>query len=303
MAPKQVPLTPDLERRVASEAHWFALAALNRESGLGLDSLVFQGGTSLALAYASPRFSEDLDFLLAREKADDLGRTVDRVGRHVEDNLQIQWPGVKVSVKSRVRDDNPNALFHLSVALPGVLGHVLVKLEFWRIPQVQLAPYLKAHTPLHHPPRVATIAGVARPEQLLVDKITALAHRDRLKWRDLFDLWFLLAKNGEPRRLLASAAQLGERLGQSGALYGKTGADTAEGLQRFLAIPEEDIIRRAEQGLKPWLTPELWAQLWPDTVAVMAQTARQAARAGLDGLTAPVSEEGPEEPVRPRNRP
>lgn len=285
MADPRRPLTPDVERRVAEATQAHVLAALGRALPLGLNALVFQGGTSLALAWSSPRFSEDLDFLLARERAQGVERAMEKVGKDVEQRLQRDWPGAKVTVRPRVKDDNPNALFRIGVELPRVLGVILVKAEFWRVGEQDLAPYLKTNAPLTtQQAGPATIAGVARPEQLAVDKLVAVAHRERLKWRDLFDLWFLHGRRPEVVDFLADGAALVQALNATGQIYGKTLEETKSGLEAFLATPVEALLREAERGLKPWLDEQMWQQVWPDTVREMARTAQSAARTACAAL-------------------
>lgn len=61
-SPDRAQMRPVIEKELL---HYDILFSLDRE-GL-LDSLTFQGGTSLRICYGSPRFSEDLDFTGGKE--------------------------------------------------------------------------------------------------------------------------------------------------------------------------------------------------------------------------------------------
>ena len=59
------PLNPTESREIADTLHRLVLMELVEAGDWSCKNMAFQGGTSLHLVYDSPRFSEDLDFLLA----------------------------------------------------------------------------------------------------------------------------------------------------------------------------------------------------------------------------------------------
>lgn len=280
MATPLKPLDPATHRRLASLTQVWILEGLAERSPWKLEDLVFQGGTSLALAWSSPRFSEDLDFIARQDLP--FEATMVKVSEYVEEGLQQEFPGATVMLRSKVKPDNPNAVFFLAVALPGVMGKAQVKTEFWRVKPELVKGYDGQYTALAGRGRMKPITGVASPEQILVDKVLAVGARDRLKWRDLFDLWFLDQRRAGAPDLLTEPARFRERLAATQAMYSVTPDQLREGWERFLAMPETELMIQAARDLKPWIPEQTWARLWPDTVKAMVQGAREKILQALD---------------------
>lgn len=181
------------------------LDALMSARRWGLNDLVFQGGTSLHLAHGSPRFSEDLDFLCRRD-IDPL-----QMQRHLQAVLEQQtWlpPDMKVTVKAGNPDHNPATLTPV-LSGDNVVGSVRVKLELWKTPPAALAGMRSFVAPLHLPdgPAAGAYAEVPTAEigEIFADKVFALAARDRMKPRDVFDLHFIAMAAPELPAMTADA--------------------------------------------------------------------------------------------------
>lgn len=159
-------------------------------------SLCFQGGTALHLGYSSPRYSEDLDFLLRENlKVDSLGEAVQRR------LAGTRWlpPDAVLTVSQAKEGRNPHS-FTVTISGPQVIGSVRVKVELWRTRAEVLAAMKWAVRPV----RIArgpasgmqSFVPTLAPEEIYADKVFALVARPFLKPRDVFDLHWLRDQHG-----------------------------------------------------------------------------------------------------------
>lgn len=212
--------------------------------------LAFQGGTSLHLVHGSPRFSEDLDFLVKSSlNLSAIAAAVQaRIGRSAWIPRDAQ-----VSVTKAKEGHNPHA-FDVVIGGPSIIGAVRVRLELWKTPPSALRSMDVTVA------RVGLVAGLAAGAQAFVpslsakeihaDKVFALAARRTLKPRDVFDLHWL--RDREPD-LACTAQDLATRL----ATYPNESADAwiLKARVRLTQLP----VRREAIGrdLARWL-PSSW---------------------------------------------
>ena len=78
------PITNDERKRWSTLGHLFALEGISEATEWTGKDFAFRGGTSLHLSWNSPRFSEDLDFLLEKRCAERLTRVMTNVKKHIE---------------------------------------------------------------------------------------------------------------------------------------------------------------------------------------------------------------------------
>lgn len=271
-------LSPAEGRRIASSLHVAFLAGLLDAGVWQCTDLAFQGGTSIHLVWRSPRFSEDLDFLLNQEKKEVLQRAVRHVQRKVNEQAQVLWPGSAIQVKTKERSDGKLLTYHFTWAHPDVLGKVLTHMEFWQVEPEQLAAYqavLKNFGSGQAESFYATLASqalipAARPEAIFTDKLHALATRGHLKWRDIFDIWYLRTHCHVPG--VAEQPDFLNLAQVVASMYSDKFAQTwLPALRDFVAQPVEDLVAAAEKGLQPWLPPALWQMMWPAQVGDMVR--------------------------------
>ncbi len=154
--------------------------------------LVFQGGTSLHLAHGSPRFSEDLDFLVSSNLK------LAAINKAVEARLAgAAWlpAGTEVKVTKAKEGHNPHA-FDVTIGGATVIGAVRVKVELWAADKnLAIAPLSVHIVPvrLASGPASGAQAFVPAADQaeIYADKVFALGARPYLKPRDVFDLHWL----------------------------------------------------------------------------------------------------------------
>lgn len=275
---------------LAERTQWSALAHLSLLQCIGQSAaftgaaFAFHGGTSLHLSWNSPRFSEDLDFLLSLKSQLRLDKEMERLVEHVREVLLLVDPQFKVAFKDK--SSQRMGSFQVSLTKPGVLGTVMVKLEFWLVEP----DYLRAYTTELRTPGIPTNLGGARIridsmlpaatlESAYYDKLTAFATRRHLKWRDLFDFWWL-SKTGATPWLAKSDDAVAERLLHHLSAYKTVGDVSAhEALLRFAASLRDidAVVSAAKVDLQPFLPATVWSQVWPAAVNEMVETAREGA--------------------------
>lgn len=151
--------------------------------------LTFQGGTCLRLIYDGPRYSEDLDFVTSADEnkinqiANDLSRALSRLeplfGGKFLTKKQKESPSF---YRFRIHNEKEN--YHESF---------FVSVEFACYPAYTLnvAP-LRPQKEL--PGLPLTLVRAEKLEEILADKLGAIAGRPFCKGRDYFDLWLLKQK-------------------------------------------------------------------------------------------------------------
>ncbi len=144
--------------------------------------LVFKGGTALRLAYGSPRFSDDLDFSLAKATGFRAFESSICQVRMAYSDLELTDLAEKrrtFLAEFRIRDavlERPfRQVIEVSRRRPGSEANEL------RLLSSPCSP-------------LKVLARVATAEAIRKDKLAALAERKAA--RDLFDLWFIAQATG-----------------------------------------------------------------------------------------------------------
>jgi len=193
--PRRSQFTASERFELAEWLHLECLAAILSLRTWSPGRLAFQGGTALHLCYGSPRFSEDLDFLLL--DAEDLNGFVEHLSLHLARAALTRVPGSTISVTANGHNSTRNPmLFEARFAHPQVMTKLVIKLEIFRTPAQLMTPYqTEPRQPRGtHGAYVMQIPGLvptATAEEVWLDKIHAMPHRHYLKYRDVHDLWWL----------------------------------------------------------------------------------------------------------------
>ena len=98
----KTPLKQTEHDSIAAAMHIVALSAIARAKTWLPGELAFQGGTALHLAYGSPRYSEDLDFMAKSDAG--LARIARSASAQIQSAMALMYPGSTVSVKARDAD-------------------------------------------------------------------------------------------------------------------------------------------------------------------------------------------------------
>lgn len=257
--------------------HVLFIDGLSMSAELSLDRIAFHGGTNLHLSWGSPRYSEDLDFLVSRDFAGRIRKIMAKIETRMQRVAAAHDPDLRIEIRDKTKDRNALLNYRVAMSRPGIIGQAMVKAEFWQVE----ADYFKKYNSKF----VTQKAGVATFDKPLItltppmpaasleaafaDKIVALSLRPHLKWRDLFDLWWI------DKQIGANVVEHVDAVKHHASGY--SGASLQDGIERFLARDPDDVLSTADPDLKRWLPKPLWDGLWPDEVRSMVAHARNLA--------------------------
>jgi predicted nucleotidyltransferase component of viral defense system len=266
------PLSPERSAEWASTAQFRFLDALMSDSALECSEIAFHGGTSLHFSWRSPRRSEDLDFLLAKG-AHDIGEVIERARKRTEEAFRADDPAYGVEINNKTRRGERMIAYQLVVSHPDYLGKTLVKVEFWKVDTGYLAGYpVELRTPVRPGDIVSRISSpvpAAALETAYCDKLTAFATRRYLKWRDIYDLWWIGTQTDAKLELTRVAPQFLHNVRAHETI---DGLPPAQALRRFLASHNPAVVAKmADPGLKRWLPPDVWARLYSRATGEMVR--------------------------------
>jgi len=156
--------------------------------------ITFQGGTCLRLVYEGARYSEDLDFVTSLKIGE-----LRPLFQKVESGMLRLAPLFEGKIKARVQKESPKLiLWQVRYRATGV-SSTFINIEFGFYPAytVRVAPL---HTPPNLPGLPLVLVRAEEPEEIMADKVAAIAGRPYVKGRDIFDLWLLREKGIELNR-------------------------------------------------------------------------------------------------------
>jgi len=196
----------EMEQNLIKEAiHLHLLSALS-DAGV-LRHVVFQGGTALRLCYGGERYSEDLDFVcgkagsyvrkiefeeLVRNALETTKKTLHRDFDIDPDQIALKQPTHPMSIKS---DSLSVAAWQIAVPIlpTSKSPKSRVKIEFANVPSYDSGPSVAGATQGLVQIQDVILAAESANE-ILADKAVALTARDALKYRDVWDVWYLVNK-------------------------------------------------------------------------------------------------------------
>ena len=261
-----------------SMIHVLFIDALSMSADLSLDHIAFHGGTNLRLSWGSPRFSEDLDFIVSKSFAERISAAMSKMEARMREVIAAHDPDFRIEIRNKTKNPDRMLIHHVVMTRDGVIGRAMVKAEFWQVEAGYLESYdskpVVQKPALSKPDASLVVLSMPIPaatlHAALVDKVVALGLRAHLKWRDLFDLWWLDAQIGTDVDAHVEAVMH--------HASGYEEVSLKDGLDRFLDRNPEEIIRAADPDLKAWLPETLWNGMWPDQVRGMVNHARVVAR-------------------------
>lgn len=197
-----------MDQNLMKEAiHLHLLSALS-EAGV-LQHVVFQGGTALRLCYGGERYSEDLDFVCGKAGAylkdvefDGLvDNALETTKRTLQRDFDIDAAQIVLKRPAQpelVKGNDVNvAAWQIVVPVNPTPNtpKSRIKIEFANVPSYDSKPLTVNATPgLVQIQDV--ILNVETANEILADKAVALTARAALKFRDVWDVWFLVNKLG-----------------------------------------------------------------------------------------------------------
>ena len=197
-----------MDQNLMKEAiHLHLLSALS-EAGV-LQHVVFQGGTALRLCYGGERYSEDLDFVCGKAgaylKDVEFDSLVDNALETTKRTLQRDFDvdAAQIALKrpaqpELVKGNDVNvAAWQIVVPVNPTPNtpKSRIKIEFANVPSYDFKPLTVTATPSLVQIQ-DVILNVETANEILADKAVALTARAALKFRDVWDVWFLVNKLG-----------------------------------------------------------------------------------------------------------
>lgn len=155
------------------------------------DILVFQGGTALRLLYDNLRYSEDLDFVLKQDV-------------NFDNNLMSKFEKIFISDIAKKYDleakiklpKNNNSLivqkWSAKIIMPSHIRRQVINIE---IANIKSYDNSKKFLKNYYNKAFNILLNVESKEEILADKIIALARRKYLRYRDIWDIKFLKDEN------------------------------------------------------------------------------------------------------------
>jgi predicted nucleotidyltransferase component of viral defense system len=198
----------DMDQNLMKEAiHLHLLSALS-ETGV-LQHVVFQGGTALRLCYGGERYSEDLDFVCGKAGSylkdvefDGLvGKAMETTKRTLQRDFDIDAGQITLKRPARpqlIQGSDVNiATWQIVVPVSPTprTPKSRIKIEFANVPSYDFRPVAVGVAPgLVQIQDV--ILNTETANEILADKAVALTARTALKFRDVWDVWYLVNKLG-----------------------------------------------------------------------------------------------------------
>jgi predicted nucleotidyltransferase component of viral defense system len=193
----------EMDQNLVKEAiHLHLLSALS-DAGI-LRRAVFQGDTALRLCYGGDRYSEDLVFVCGKsgsyftdlefkELIEDALETTTRTLNH-DFGIAPQQVSLKKPLHPDLVREERVAVAAWQIIVPidatPRAPKSRIKIEFANVPAYDTRPM-----PVRVTPGLVQIQDVIltveSPNELLADKAVALTARAALKFRDIWDIWFL----------------------------------------------------------------------------------------------------------------
>jgi predicted nucleotidyltransferase component of viral defense system len=193
----------EMEQNLVKEAIHLHLLSAMSEAGI-LRHAVFQGGTSLRLCYGGERYSEDLDFVCGRSGSyftDIEFKDLIEIALETTKKTLSRDFGIDSKEISLKKPEHPDLVRQsaVNVAAWQIIVPVeatrnapksRIKIEFANVPAYATKPMpVRATSGLVQVEDV--ILTVETPDEILADKAVALTARAVLKFRDVWDVWFL----------------------------------------------------------------------------------------------------------------
>jgi predicted nucleotidyltransferase component of viral defense system len=196
----------EMDQNLVKEAIHLHLLSAMSDAGI-LRHAVFQGGTALRLCYGGDRYSEDLDFVcgkagsyftdvefkeLIEAALETTKKTLNRDFGIAADRISLKKPPHPDLVK---QEPITVAAWQIIVPIEATprAPRSLIKIEFANVPAHETKPM-----PVRATPGLVqvqdVILTVETPNEILADKAVALTAREVLKFRDVWDVWFLQNK-------------------------------------------------------------------------------------------------------------
>lgn len=194
---KNQPKLSQLRNVVEKELLHHDILGIMRDNGL-LEGLTFIGGTCLRACYGGIRLSEDLDFTGGGDFSRD---KLSIMGGILKQSLQKKY-GLRVTVTEPVKDTQNVDTWKIKIETREESKNLpaqRINIDICAVPSYEKRPMLLIN---HYGVEMGTSGLLIQAqslEEIYTDKLLALALRpNRVKYRDLWDIFWLQGKGIEP---------------------------------------------------------------------------------------------------------
>jgi len=193
----------EMEQNLVKEAIHLHLLSAMSETGI-LRHAVFQGGTALRLCYGGERYSEDLDFVCGKAGSYftdvEFKELIETALETTKKTLNRDF-GIAPEQISLKKPEHPDLVKQtpVTVAAWQIIVPIeatprapksRIKIEFANVPAYDTKP-----VPVKATPGLVQVQDVIlnaeTVHEILADKAVALTAREALKYRDVWDVWYL----------------------------------------------------------------------------------------------------------------
>jgi len=253
-------LTPSEKTLVSQSLQIHVLDAIARSVHDMPGRLMFHGGTSISTVHGSPRWSEDLDFMINPDMSRELDAVRGVIEEHAAERIAELTPGAtfelidKGKARGKVREADPGTVMSWTGrwSHPLRIGVVKMKTEFYIAEPEAAARY---RTEMAKPSAVGLRAQDSIPAATLhtiwADKIMAMSARPTMKWRDVYDMGYVMNHIED-----VTTDGLFERLQVACKSYRSDMGAIHAGLDRDYLATLADRYDEFEEDMRSWLTPD-----------------------------------------------
>jgi predicted nucleotidyltransferase component of viral defense system len=193
----------EMEHNLVKEAIHLHLLSAMSDAGI-LRHAVFQGGTALHLCYGGERYSEDLDFVCGKAGSYftdvEFKELIESALQTTKKTLSRDF-GIAPDQISLKKPEHPDLVKQtpITVAAWQIIVPIeatprapksRIKIEFANVPAYDTKP-----VPVKATPGLVQVQDVILSaetiHEILADKAVALTAREALKYRDVWDVWYL----------------------------------------------------------------------------------------------------------------
>lgn len=108
-----------------------------------------------------------------------------------------------------------------------------------------------------------------------------------LKWRDIYDLWWIGTQTDAKLEVSSVARQF---LHNVSAYQTTLNLSPAQALRKFLENDPAGLLKKADPDLKRWVPGQLWEKIHPRVTAEMVRYTRHALQTVADAIEKQVSD-------------
>jgi predicted nucleotidyltransferase component of viral defense system len=196
----------EMEQNLIKETIHFHLLSALSDAGV-LRHVVFQGGSALRLCYGGERYSEDLDFVCGKSGAyveaiefekltqnalEAAKKSLHRSFEIDPNQITLKQPSHPMGIKNDIVSVTAWQII-VPVGPTPRSPKSIIKIEFANVPSYDSGPNVaKATQGLVQIQDV--VLNVESVNEILADKAVALTARAALKYRDVWDVWYLVTK-------------------------------------------------------------------------------------------------------------